>query len=124
MSTIILKETIANEHFDLPEITLDIGPVEFAPVVAPLVCAGGDLYTYKDGLMVVVVERDEDDLDWYTGFVLPFRKTETGFIMSEPQITKPRDSQAAAGVDAEMILKTLYDVQSTISPRGSVVINH
>ena len=122
MATLILRDTIANEHFEMDEIELDMGPVDFLPVTTPVVCVAGDPDSYKDGLVVGIVEPDDDDIDRFVGFALPFKKTEEGFVGIEPQVTKSHVSQEGAGVEMEFIINGLYELTTSLSPRGAVTI--
>lgn len=122
MATLILRDTIANEHYELDTIELDIGPVDFLPVATPVVCVAGDNFTYQEGLIVGLVERDEDDLDRFIGFALPFQKTKDGFIGVEPQATGPHRTEVGASVALEFIIHNHYELQGPLSPRGAVTI--
>lgn len=122
MTTLILRDTIANEHFELDSIELDIGVADFAPVMSPVVCVAGDLDAYKEGLIVGLVTGEEGSMDGFEGYALPFKKTDQGFVMMEAQLTQPHDTRQGAAVEVDSIVYSFYDPHSAISPRGSVTI--
>lgn len=122
MATLILRDTIANEHFEMAEITLDVGPVDFLPVTTPVVCVAKDGAAFDEGLVVGVVEPDQDDIDRFIGFALPFMRTSDGFEGVEPQVTSSHKTAVGASVDLEFIIHNCYELEGPLSPRGAVTI--
>lgn len=121
MNQLVLTDTLVNAHFGLNRIALDMARVDaFEPVISPLVCAAGQANTFKDGILVGVVERDTDDPNRFTGFLDVFRKTPEGFVTVKGEATHPQATPERARIEIRLMIHRLFRVHTRLSTQGAL----